>query len=394
MTQPFSRSEVKKGRLLGSGGFSSVYEIEGFQPDEVLSAGVTQVEEVSRQFLTEHPMRQCEANKKHSRPAIPRYAVKHLRHSLTRDPERFERAAIDLVLEGQLLLAMDHPHIISIRGWSYEGPDAYRSGKYSDYFLILDRLAETAEIRIEKWRSSLRKYRSRQAFPWCRKKYETKIQNLLRDRINTARCVASAIEYMHDRRVIHRDVKTANLGFDVHNEVKIFDFGLSRMLPDESEKDENGAYSMSRVGTRIYMAPEVRHKQPYNLSADVYSFGVVLWELLSLSTATDSMIRARSALERYDSGGDWLPICPCWPLVIQDTIRQCLSDDPADRPCIGEVCMVLRDVLTCLNHGGKDVEAQRRRSTLRLDLSTVKEKESLDSRTSHVSSSHFESEEL
>ena len=119
-----------KGRILGTGGFSSVYEIEGFKPDDVLSAGVTQVEEVSRTFLSEHAMRTgLEKKDRFSSSEIPRYAVKHLKHNLVRDPERFERAAIDLVLEGQLLLAMDHPNIIGIRGWSYAGAEAFSSGK-------------------------------------------------------------------------------------------------------------------------------------------------------------------------------------------------------------------------------------------------------------------------
>lgn len=391
---PFSRSELMVGRLLGTGGFSSVYEVEEFHQDSVLSQGVTQVEEASRQFLTDHALRKRDKQSRRRKnmfqsDVIPRYAIKHLRHSLVLNPERFERAAIDLVLEGQLLLAMDHPNIISIRGWSYEGPDAYRSGKYSDYFLILDRLAETADLRIEDWRNSLRKYRSRHAaFPWSKAKYAAKMRRLVRERVEMAIGVASAIEYMHDRRIINRDIKTSNIGFDVHGDVKVFDFGLSRLLPDESEMDENGRYALSRVGTKAYMPLEVRSKQCYNLSVDVYSFGVVLWEIMALATPSEHMLKNRTDLEEqeFQSNEDWLPICACWPPAIQNLIRQCLSHN--DRPFIGDALKVLKQVLASLSRDDptcSEPTQTKRRSTFRVDLS-MEQNESVESKTSNTSS--------
>ena len=225
---------------------------------------------------------------------------------------------------------------------------------------------------------------------WKRKKYMAKVHDQFVERIDTALSVANALEYMHDRRIMHRDIKIANIGFDFHDEVKVFDFGLSRMLPDESEKDSNGGYMMSRVGTKVYMAPEIRNKQPYNLSADVYSFGVVLWELLSLATPSEKMLRIRDLLEEQQVEGEWLPLCPCWPIAIQDLIRSCLSFDPSKRPFIGEVRQTLQQVLV----GNKDLSIpQRRRSTFRIDLSIEQPSESVESKTSHASSI-FESEHL
>ena len=363
--------------MLGSGGFSSVYEVESFDPDSALSAGVTQSEQASRQFLTDHVRRTSTGEDgskdrrrkhRHLEGPISRYAVKHLRHTLTRHPERFQRAALDLIMEGQLLLAIDHPNIISVRGWSYYGPDAYRTGKYSEYFLILDRLPETLDSRIMEWRHSLRKYRSRVTLPWARKKYATKIQRLVRERVQAAHDIASALEYLHDRRIINRDVKTANIGLDVHGDIKVFDFGLSRLLPDEDEKLQDG-YAMSRVGTRLYMAPEVRNKKPYDLSADVYSFGVVLWELMALSTPKDNLIRtSRQFLEDSESSECWLPICTCWPADIQDVIRRCLAYEPSSRPTMRQVRDVLKRQMASLGMS-KTHQQKRRRSTFRLDLS-------------------------
>ena len=176
-------------------------------------------EQTAREFLSKHTVqtyrRYCHTKKKVDghEYEINRYAVKRLRHELVKDDDRFERAAIDLILEGQLLCAMNHPHIVGIRGWNGAGADAFRSLMYSDYFLVLDRLSEGLDERIEEWRGNLRKYRSRLAIPWLKQKSVSKMHNLLRARIQVAHDLASAIEYMHGRRIINRDIKSGKLLF-------------------------------------------------------------------------------------------------------------------------------------------------------------------------------------
>lgn len=212
--QPIASSEIDIGRLIGVGGFSSVYEVNSFNLDKSFSPGFTRHEQTAREFLSKHTIqtyrRYCHTKKKVDghEYEINRYAVKRLRHELAKNDDRFEKAAIDLILEGQLLRAMDHPNIIGIRGWNYAGADAFRSMLYSDYFLIMDRLTENLDERIEEWRGYLRKCRSRSVFPWFKQKSISKMYNLFRARIQVAHDLASAIEYMHDRRIINRDIKS------------------------------------------------------------------------------------------------------------------------------------------------------------------------------------------
>mmetsp|Transcript_5611 Transcript_5611/g.23322 ORF Transcript_5611/g.23322 Transcript_5611/m.23322 type:complete len:440 (-) Transcript_5611:675-1994(-) len=79
------------------------------------------------------------------------------------------------------------------------------------------------------------------------------------------RDVASAIAYMHDKNVIHRDLKP---------QVKIIDFGLSKILSDQS------VHATSFLGTRGYLAPEMLKRQRYSKSVDVWAFGVITYILL------------------------------------------------------------------------------------------------------------------
>lgn len=108
---PLAKSELELGRLLGTGGFSSVFEIKDFHIDEeTRPSGTTGYENAARKFLKTHAQESIDC------PTIgkyrtSRYAVKHLRSTLLSEPDKFERAAIDLALEAQLLLVMDHPHM-------------------------------------------------------------------------------------------------------------------------------------------------------------------------------------------------------------------------------------------------------------------------------------------
>ncbi|KAL7559318.1 hypothetical protein ACA910_002486 [Epithemia clementina (nom. ined.)] len=363
---PFDIDEIQLGSLLGTGGFSSVFEVASFHPTRELSDGLTVHEQNCRQYLADnvlgpidfsmndeiYPSRKGKSNSEGGR-TVSRYAIKHLRKALVKDPEKFERAAIDLVLEAQLLLAMSHPNIITMRGCSIQGVNGFLSGKHNTFFIIIDRLPVTLENRIFQWRAAIRKHRSRLKMPWSRQKSIAKLDNILLDRVQVARDIASALEYMHERRIIYRDLKATNIGFDVYGELKIFDFGLTRLLPTKVNEE---AYLMSRVGTKYYMAPEVRKKLPYNLSADIYSYGVCLWEIMSLGSPREVLRKMKEdsymeASSLSPTASTPLPICKCWPEDVRQVTLACLSIGPIHRPNIANVRYVLDKLMERL--GGK-----------------------------------------
>uniref|UniRef100_A0A7S2FE61 non-specific serine/threonine protein kinase n=1 Tax=Octactis speculum TaxID=3111310 RepID=A0A7S2FE61_9STRA len=98
-----------------------------------------------------------------------------------------------------------------------------------------------------------------------------------RDAATLIRKTLHAIEYCHNEHdIVHRDLKPENFLFktkDQDAEVKIIDFGLSRVL------DDNSPYMKTKVGTPYYIAPEVL-KRHYTKACDIWSIGVIAYILL------------------------------------------------------------------------------------------------------------------
>ncbi|CAB9516218.1 Probable LIM domain-containing serine/threonine-protein kinase DDB [Seminavis robusta] len=294
-----------------------------------------------------------------------RYALKHLRPGLkdVYDKRTFNCAAVDLVWEAQFLLSVQHPNIIKLRGFAVAGPSGYRSGKHNGYFLILDQLPETMEQRLIAWRKRVKKYKavknslvSKMILKKNRETASSKLDELLGERYAVAYEICGAMEYLHERRMVQRDLKISNLGFDVRGDVKLFDFGLSRWLPTSLLRDSiktreavlEESFHMSSVGTRMYMAPEVILRQPYSTRVDVYSFGILLWEILALADPTTWCLcdDSKEAVEKAaPKMPDQMPLCPCWPEPLQDTMKSCLSAQPNKRPSFTAIRKVFREEL-------------------------------------------------
>ncbi|CAD8093903.1 unnamed protein product [Paramecium primaurelia] len=91
-----------------------------------------------------------------------------------------------------------------------------------------------------------------------------------------------ALKYIHEQKILHRDIKSQNIFLSSNGFVKIGDFGISRVL--EHTQDQANTV----VGTPYYMSPEVCENKPYTYKSDVWSLGCVLYELCNLSHAFKS----------------------------------------------------------------------------------------------------------
>ncbi|CAK9327736.1 unnamed protein product [Citrullus colocynthis] len=162
-------------------------------------------------------------------------------------------------------------------------------------------------------------------------------RTILMDSIVSAytRQILSGLKYLHERNVVHRDIKCANILVDKNGSVKLADFGLAKATKLNDVK--------SCKGTAYWMAPEVVNGkgQGYGLPADIWSLGCTVLEMLTRKLPYSELESHMQALFRIGKGKP--PAVPeSLPKDAQDFIRQCLQARQKDLNC-GELNLQLQD---------------------------------------------------
>ncbi len=115
--------------------------------------------------------------------------------------------------------------------------------------------------------------------------------------------VLQALDYAHDRGVIHRDVKPENIMVGTHGEIRLMDWGIARRV-DRPEPGEEGASGL--IGTPAYMSPEQAACEPLDPRSDLYSAAVTLHEFVTLrhylAHRADSMFGLIEAVQNESVG--------------------------------------------------------------------------------------------
>lgn len=277
----FDMNELVLGRVLGRGAFSAVREVKKIDLNR--SGRGAMIEKNKVHQTSGESDREDEAYMRaFSRDFVSgrcvkgedaRYAIKILSQECKENNQLFLQGSVDLAVESKFLAVLEHPHIIKMRGMASVGPFE------GDFFIVLDRLYDTLEQRLKKWKKTERQAKSVIGAMTGGKK---KKNALGLEQMLTAYDLATAMKYMHSKNIIYRDLKPENIGFDVRGDVKIFDFGLSKEL-HKKDQDAEGLYNLTGfTGSLRYMAPEVAMGKPYNLSADVFSFGILFWSIMAL----------------------------------------------------------------------------------------------------------------
>merc|ERR1719487_1182181 len=161
----------------------------------------------------------------------------------------------DAANEVKVLSSLKHPYIV-----------AYKDSFIEDGFLnIVMEYADGGDLftRIQKAKKSMTKFPEQQILRWF-------TQALL------------ALKFIHDKHILHRDLKSQNFFLMSNGKLKIGDFGIAKVL------DNTAACAQTTIGTPYYLSPEICQERPYSWASDMWSLGCVLYECCCLKVPFDA----------------------------------------------------------------------------------------------------------
>jgi NIMA (never in mitosis gene a)-related kinase len=166
--------------------------------------------------------------------------------------DRYSAAKASYALhETRLLFVLRHPHVVELR-------DFYP--KSSNYFIVMEfceqgDLARHIEHAIMQGRAL---FSVERVYSWW---YQ----------------ILDAVDFCHNKGVIHRDLKPRNVFLDRNLDVKIGDFGVAALVSFPP--------AVEIVGTATYHAPEVRSALNYSARSDIWAVGCIMWDAMTLRPA-------------------------------------------------------------------------------------------------------------
>lgn len=245
-------------------------------------------------------------------------AIKVLPPDVAQDPEKLDR----FQREAKVLASLNHPNIASIYGFE----DSDKPGLVMELVegpTLADRILP-GPVPVE-------------------------------DALNIAKQVCDALEYAHDRGVVHRDVKPANIKLSSDGAVKLLDFGLAKALENAGANTDIsssptfthlGTQAGMILGTAAYMSPEQAKGRTIDRRSDIWSFGCVLFEMLTGKMVFSGETVTDTLAEIVKSEPNWSLVPPNTPKPIQALLLRCLKKDPKQRlQAIGEARIVIEEVL-------------------------------------------------
>lgn len=202
--------------------------------------------------------------------------------------------------ETRVLGLLDHPNIISYRGCFMEKNCLH---------IVMD-YADGGDLFEEIQKAKTTHFKEEQILEWF-------VQ------------ICLALKHVHDRKILHRDIKCQNIFLTKKGVVKMGDFGIAKIL------DHTTQLSKTAIGTPYYLSPEICQGKAYNMKSDIWSLGCVLYELCSLQHAFDS--KCMNGLIMAILRSKQNPIPYTYSQNLRSLVDKLLQKDPRKRPSINQI---------------------------------------------------------
>ncbi|XP_014665091.1 PREDICTED: serine/threonine-protein kinase Nek1-like [Priapulus caudatus] len=163
--------------------------------------------------------------------------------------------------------------------------------------------------------------------------------------------ICLAIKHVHDRKILHRDLKSQNIFLNKSVIVQLGDFGIARVLNSTTD------FAKTCIGTPYYLSPEICENRPYNHKSDIWSLGCVLYELATLRHAFEAGNMKNLVLKIVR--GSYPPVSNRYTYDLRMLIAQLFKRNPRDRPSINAILkkqFVFKRVIKFLSHEQLEAE--------------------------------------
>ncbi|XP_032927416.1 serine/threonine-protein kinase Nek4 isoform X2 [Catharus ustulatus] len=141
--------------------------------------------------------------------------------------------------------------------------------------------------------------------------------------------IAMALQYLHEKHILHRDLKTQNIFLTRTNIIKVGDLGIARVLENQYDM------ASTLIGTPYYMSPELFSNKPYNYKSDVWALGCCVYEMATLKHAFNA--KDMNSLAYRIIEGKLPPMPKDYSPQLVEIIQTMLSKKPEERPSVKSI---------------------------------------------------------
>lgn len=142
--------------------------------------------------------------------------------------------------------------------------------------------------------------------------------------------IMAGLSFLHQRKIVHRDLKSDNIFIGENHVPKVGDFGVATRLNSAQPM------AMSCVGTPLYLSPELCNGEPYNTKTDMWAAGVLMYEVCAKGRLPFAAGNQGAVINKI-LVGQYAPLSDSYSADVHGLVGECLSRDPRRRPTAEEV---------------------------------------------------------